>query len=162
MTRNNQQSLFFDQYNQYVTQLPAFRRIPKYKLNLKDRPNVMDKEDMTCILADGSRIFLHERQITIDDHNSMTTRSFNLLSKPFREVIEEANQLEVQHLMFKKTYEQRMKQVNKKVNTKKKVASNKSDSILWVDKYAPQSFSQVGDYWFTLFYALNCVYSSSY
>jgi len=151
--RNNQQNFFFEQCNRFVTTLPSFQRIATKDLTLKDLPNMNDDEDLTCILANGQRMFIHDRHPSqLTSTTSQTSPS--LLQKPFVEVMEEANALQVQSLLYKQAYEQQQKILSSTstITGRKKPSPSsnmkgkkldKSNSVLWVDKYAPQSFTQV-------------------
>lgn len=92
----------------------------------------LTKKSFSCILSDGSRVFLHSKaksEIVVD--NASTT-SFCLLTKPLHELLRETEELQ-------RIYS-RDSSFPEENGTS---GSSCEEKQLWVDKFSPKSFTQV-------------------
>ena len=81
----------------FVSMEPLFRKVQDTGGYLLSRPE-MNRPHVTCVLNNGSRVFLTRRppRVYTENRNSRIPMGTNLLSKPMTELLHEAQAMEVQ------------------------------------------------------------------
>lgn len=123
-----------------------------FKALLHTRP-VIGEPHVTCVLGNGSLVYLHRRKKPLPSMNfSKSELNGNLLAKPFTELIQEAERMQIvnhaaasQRLsdiasMSASSMDISVSQTEVSENSK---ISLSFENGLWVDKYCPKAFSQL-------------------
>lgn len=150
----------FEKSSQLVTSVPSYDVISASdcRRSLHDEPSMNGSDSDTITLSSGRRCFLYDRTIgasdpkyndsRLDRDTTFEHKKQHLLTKSYHELYNEVDQLRMNQKM---RYAQQVNDEDKavvaqtpSVNSAKKT-KGRHDELphLWVDKYAPQSFSQV-------------------
>ncbi len=142
------QSSGFDSDAVFKTTMPSFTRDLNASHYLHRLPSSTEVEDMSCVLADGSRSFIRRRQlnrvelptVAASDHSEQL-----LLSKSMAELSRDAEDILINAIMRKEHSLAAKQHISHREGLFGAVSEDSStaQNSLWVDKYSPQSFSQV-------------------
>lgn len=118
--------------------------------NFLSAPSTVGLFDVPCILGDGSRINIHRRRkswmgVSCLERHTVATPTEQLLDKTMPELVHEAETIQLNGILSAKAFA---------ANGSASAVCNDSSSLwgrsdgtvnnsLWVDKYSPQSFTQV-------------------
>lgn len=137
--------------------------IPRCKnsANYTHQRPVQGDSSLTCVLEDGSRVFLRRTKRSLPAHASDLSVSVSggshLLSKSMKELKQEAKDLQVANLAAKARKEDALifsegnfavpedeaESETSNILTNLPAASASNQMGLWVDKYSPKEFSQL-------------------
>ena len=135
--------------SEFVSKEPLFWRDVGSASIVHSRPE-MNKPHVTCVLASGARVFLHRRSHRATSHTRMPAGS--LLSKSIVELLKEAKAIEVHVLAQKQQIEADLREkelygtnaaVGGETEESEDSLKGSDGQKLWVEKYAPKSFSQL-------------------
>lgn len=131
----------------YITQLPSFiSATAEAKKYLKDRPSLGD-DCQSVTLPNGKRKYIyHRRDGEAPPLKSVISERDSLLSKPIEEILREAERKKIASLA---AHEENNLNGSRELFSGETSSSSITNPLsyarqqLWVDKYAPKSFSQV-------------------
>lgn len=139
--------------NQFMHEVP-----PVQKLSLRDVSgctSIVPVNNATgfcpMVLSNGRRLYLCERSTTATGNESIEKYHFdpynkNLLSVSYDDLTRQVDELQTQaRLLHSRLAEQKVA-ADRASKRKNKSLADREDSELWVDKYAPSSFTQVSDH----------------
>lgn len=138
--------------NQFMHEVP-----PVQKLSLRDVSGCtsivpVDNSTGFCpmVLSNGRRLYLCERSITVTGNESFEKYHFdpynkNLLPVSYDDLTRQVDELQTQARVLHSRLAEQKVAADRASKRKTKFLADREDSELWVDKYAPSSFTQVSD-----------------
>lgn len=136
--------------NQFMHEVP-----PVQKLSLRDVSGCtsivpVDNSTGFCpmVLSNGRRLYLCERNVSITGNESVEKYHFdpynkNLLSVSYDDLTRQVDELQTQARILHSRLNEQKVAADRASKRKTQTLADRKDTELWVDKYAPSSFTQV-------------------